>query len=602
MRFNFWKRYKAKHTIALAVVILFGFIFVAFTNSDDRNFKIAKNLDIFNALYKELDMLYVDTIDPEKVIKYGIDAMLAQTDPYTEYYAEGDNTLKELTTGKFGGIGAAIRYYDKKDRIAIVEPTQGMPATEVGLKAGDIILSIDGKDMSRGKMEIMDFSDKVRNALRGEPGTVLILKIERPTLNGNKEIKEFKITRRTIQTPSVPFYGMLKNKVGYIVLSDFTEKCSKDVKKALIDLKNDGATSIMLDLRGNGGGLLSEAVEIVNLFVPKGKEIVTTKGKIKQVGSVYKTTHEPIDTEIPIVVLVDGGTASASEIVSGSLQDLDRAVIVGNRTFGKGLVQTLRELPYNSSMKITTAKYYIPSGRCIQAIDYSKRNEDGSIARTPDSLTNVFKTSVGREVRDGGGIRPDIEVKEEKVPNILFYLVNSNVIFDYATQYVLRHPRIGKVADFHYTDVDYTEFKKFVKTQDFKYDQQTEKVLKNLKEVAKFEGYLEDASSEFDALEKKLNHNTERDLNTFSKIVRTTIRQEIIKRYYFVSGAIEERLKDDPDVEKGIDVLGNIDEYKKLLMPKSKSVVSVIKNKGRKGKMIDDKDELAALYSPITIA
>ncbi len=577
MKFNLFKRFKIKHTIALAVALLFGAIFFAFTNSDDRNFKIAKNLDIFNALYKELDMLYVDTIDPEKVIKYGIDAMLAQTDPYTEYYEEGDNTLKEITTGKFGGIGAAIRYYDKKDRIAIVEPIENMPASEVGLKAGDIILSIDGKEMSRGNMDINDFSDKVRNELKGEPGTVLILKVERPTLNGNKEIKEFKITRRTIQTPSVPYFGMVKNNVGYIVLTDFTEKCSKDVKKALIELKNEGATSIILDVRGNGGGLLSEAVEIVNLFVPKGKEIVTTKGKIKQVGSVYKTSREPVDAEIPLVVLVDGGSASASEIVSGSLQDLDRAVIVGNRTFGKGLVQTLRQLPYNSSMKITTAKYYIPSGRCIQAIDYSKRNADGTIARTPDSLTNVFKTSVGREVRDGGGIRPDIEVQGDKVPNILFYLVNNNVIFDFATQYVLKHPQIGKVADFKFTDADYDEFKKFVKTQDFKYDQQTEKVLKSLKEVAQFEGYLDDASAEFNALEKKLNHNIDRDLNTFSKIIRSTIRQEIIKRYYYTTGVIKERLKDDQDVEKGVEILNNKAEYTKLLSPKPKSVVTSVK-------------------------
>lgn len=588
MKLNIWKRFKLKQVALCTSMFALGGLFFAFTKGDDRNFQIAKNLDIFNALYKELDMLYVDTIDPEKVITYGIDAMLAQTDPYTEYYAEGDNTLKELTTGKFGGIGAAIRYYDKKDRIVIAEPTQDMPASEVRLKAGDVIISIDGKDMKRDNMKIADFSDKVRNTLRGEPGTALILKVERPALNGKSEIKEFKITRRTIQTPAVPFYGKLRSGVGYIVLTDFTDKCSKDVKKALIELKNEGATSIMLDLRGNGGGLLTEAVEIVNLFVPKGKDILITKGKIKQAGNVYKTLHEPVDTEIPVAVLVDGGTASSSEIVSGSLQDLDRAVIVGNRTFGKGLVQTLRELPYNSSMKLTTAKYYIPSGRCIQAIDYSKRNEDGSIARIPDSLTNVFHTAIGREVRDGGGIRPDIEVKEEKFPNILFYLVNNNVIFDYVTQYVLKHPHIGKVSEFHYTDADYEDFKKFVKSQNFTYDRQSEKVMKNLKEVAQFEGYLDDASQEFAALEKKLNHNIDRDLNNFKKSISSTLTQEIMRRYYFERGAIEQRLKSDDDVEKAIEILSNKAEYKKLLSPALKQ--TAFKYVGIKNRVVAAKE------------
>lgn len=570
MKWNIKENFKIKRTLLYAAVFILGGVFFAFVKGDDRNFQIAKNLDIFNALYKELDMLYVDTIDPEKVIKYGIDAMLSQTDPYTEYYPEGDNTIKELTTGKFGGIGAAIRYYEKKNRIAIVEPTQGMPAAEAGLKAGDIIMAVDGKDLTRDKMDIQAFSDKVRSALRGEPGTTMILKVERPLLNGKDEIKEFKITRRTIQSPAVPFYGMVKGDVGYIVLTDFTDNCSKDVKKALIDLKQEGAKSIVLDLRSNGGGLLNEAVEIVNLFVPKGKEIVITKGKIKEAGSVYKTTHEPIDTEIPIAVLVDGYTASASEIVSGALQDFDRAVIIGNRTFGKGLVQTLRELPYNSSMKITTAKYYIPSGRCIQAIDYSKRNEDGTLARIPDSLTNVFHTAGGREVRDGGGIRPDIEVTEDKFPNILFYLVNNDVIFDYATKYVLHHPHLNSVADFKLTDADYADFKNFVKSQNFTYDRQSEKVMKNLKEVAQFEGYMDDASAEFAALEKKLNHNLGRDLDHFSTSIKKALSQEIIKRYYYQRGAIMERIKDDADIDKAAEVLNNKTEYNKILSSTSK--------------------------------
>ena len=343
------------------------------------------------------------------------------------------------------------------------------------------------------------------------------------------------------------------------------EGCSKEVKKAIIELKQQGATSLVLDLRGNGGGLLSEAVDVVNFFVPKGKEIVKTKGKFKQMDHAYRTTNEPIDLEIPLAVLVDGGTASASEILSGSLQDLDRAVIIGNRTYGKGLVQTLRDLPYNSSMKITTAKYYIPSGRCVQAIDYSKRNADGSIARTPDSLTNVFHTEAGREVRDGGGIRPDIEVKMEKTPNILFYLANEDMIFDYATLYVLKHPAIGKIEDFQLTDADYADFKAMLKKRNFTYDRQSESVLKKLKEIAEFEGYMESSSEEFAALEKKLQHNLDLELDRFAKEIKPLLAEEIVKRYYFERGAVQETLKDDADLKKALEILQEPDAYKNVL-------------------------------------
>lgn len=322
---------------------------------------------------------------------------------------------------------------------------------------------------------------------------------------------------------------------------------------------------MVLDLRGNGGGLLSEAVNVVNFFVPKGKEIVVTKGKIKQAGTTYKTQNEPIDLEIPLAVLVDGSTASASEIVSGSLQDLDRAVVVGNRTYGKGLVQVPRELPYNSSMKVTTAKYYIPSGRCIQAIDYAKRNADGSVARTPDSLTHVFRTAGGREVRDGGGIRPDVEVKTENFPNILFYLLNDDLIFDYATQYCIKHPQIGEVKDFAVTDTDYADFTKMLHKRKFTYDRQSEKVLKNLKEIAEFEGYMDGAKEEFAALEKKLTHNLDHELGRFSKEIKDAIAQEILKRYCFQRGAILQRLKDDPDLKKAMETLNHPTEYNKIL-------------------------------------
>ena len=546
--------------------LLLGGIFFGFQKTDGRNFQIVKSLDVFNSVFKELDMFYVDSIDPKEVVEYGIRAMLAKTDPYTEYYPEEDNTLKEMTTGKFGGIGSVIRYYSPRKRVAIIEPSEGHPAAEAGLKAGDIILEINGKEMLQENRTPNEMTSYVSDHLRGEPGTLCIIKVERPTSDSTYVPMEFKITRGTIRTNPVPYYGMLNDSIGFIYISTFSvEGCSKEVKRALIELKQQGATSLVLDVRSNGGGLLSEAVEVVNFFVPKGLEIVKTKGKFKQMDHAYRTMNEPIDLDIPLAVLVDGGTASAAEILSGSLQDLDRAVIIGNRTYGKGLVQTLRELPYNSSMKITTAKYYIPSGRCVQAIDYSKRNADGSIARTPDSLTNVFHTAAGREVRDGGGIRPDMEVKVDKTPNILYYLVNEDMIFDYATQYVIQHPTIAKVEDFQLTDADYADFKAMLKKRDFTYDRQSEEVLKKLKEFAEFEGYMENAKEEFAALEKKLQHNLDLELDRFAKDIKPLITEEIVKRYYFEKGAVQETLKEDIGLEKAVEILQKPEEYKKVL-------------------------------------
>ena len=550
----------------LIASLLLGGVFLGFKSSDDRNFQIVKNLDVFNSVFKELDMFYVDTINPKEIIEYGIRAMLSKTDPYTEYYPEEDNTLKEMTTGKFGGIGSYIRYYAPRKRIVIIEPSEGNPAAEAGLKAGDVILEINGKEMLQEDRTPNQFSDYVSDHLRGEPGTICSLKIERPTSDSTYVPMEIKVTRGTIRTNPIPYYNMVNDSVGYIFISTFSmEGCSKDVKKVLIELKQRGATSLILDLRGNGGGLLSEAVKVVNFFVPKGLEIVVTKGKFKQMDNSYRTTSEPIDLEIPLTVLVDGSTASAAEILSGALQDLDRAVIIGNRTFGKGLVQTLRYLPFNSSMKITTAKYYIPSGRCVQALDYSKRNADGSIARTPDSLTNVFHTAAGREVRDGGGIRPDIEVKLEKTPNILFYLMNEDMIFDYATQYCIKHPSIADVADFKLTDADYADFKAMLKKRNFSYDRQSEAILKNLKEIAEFEGYMEGAKDEFAALEKKLQHNLDLELDRFAKDIKPLLSEEIVKRYYFERGAVQETLKEDNGLKKAIEVLQNPVEYKNVL-------------------------------------
>lgn len=571
----------ARKMLAGAFIVMLGMGMTSF-KEDDRNFQISKNLDIFNSIFKELDMFYVDTVNAEKMIQTGVEGMLSLTDPYTEYYPEEEvSSLKEMTTGKYGGIGAAIRYYEAKDRIAVVEPTEGMPAAEAGVKAGDIILSVGGKEMVRGDMKPQEFSSKVSEALRGEPGTSFVLKVLRP-LKNDSTVMEFKITRKNIRTNPVPYYGMVKDSIGYLALSSFTENSAKDFKKAFIELKQKGARSLIIDLRDNGGGSLSEAVDIVNLYVPKGQEIVVTKGKVRQAQGSYKTQNEPVDTQIPLAVLVNGATASASEIVSGSLQDLDRAVVIGSRTFGKGLVQTIRPLPYNGTLKVTTSKYYIPSGRCIQAIDYAKKNADGSVARTPDSLTTVFHTAAGREVRDGGGIRPDIEVKGDKIPNIVFYLMNDDLIFDYATQYCWDHPTLASVDDFKLTDADYEAFKKLVKSRNFTYDRRSEKMLKSLKEIAEFEGYMTEAAEEFKALEKKLNHNLDRDLDYFAKPIKEYISQEIVTRYFYQRGAAMERLKDDTDLEEAIKVLQNPVRYREILSAPVKKDEPVKKEEPKK--------------------
>lgn len=549
------KKFLNRQNGIIAVIVLIAVAFFGFKKGDDRNFQIAKNLDIFNAIVKELDMFYVDTIDPNKTIREGIDNMLYSLDPYTVYYPENDqDELEMMVKGSYGGIGSLIRYNPKLQYTVIAEPYEGMPAAESGLKAGDILLEIDGKDLKN--------NSDVSTLLRGQVGTSFKLKVQRP---GVKEPLEFTIVRRSIQMPTIPYYGIMEGQVGYINLSSFSGTPSKDFKNAFLDLKKQGATSLVIDLRNNGGGLLDQAVEIVNFFVPRGKTIVTTKGKIKQASNTYKTLREPLDTDIPIAVLVNSGTASSSEILSGSLQDLDRAVIVGNRTYGKGLVQVPRSLPYGGNLKITTSKYYIPSGRCVQAIDYAHRNEDGSVARIPDSLTTVFHTAAGREVRDGGGVSPDVEVKQERLPNILYYLVRDNLIFDYATDFCLKHPVIASAEKFELTDADYTDFKNKVKGADFKYDQQSEKILKTLKEAAEFEGYMKEASAEFKALENKLTHNLDRYLDYFSKDIKEMIAEEIIKRYYYQRGAIIQQLKGDNELDEAVKILTNPERYQQIL-------------------------------------
>lgn len=552
------KKYLNKTTVITLAVILSGTLFFSFLKMDNRNFQLAKNINIFSSIVKELDMFYVDSLDANKTLRVGIDAMLMSLDPYTNYFPEEDQSeLEQMVKGTYGGIGSLITYDVKRKRSVIAEPYDNMPAATVGLKAGDILLEIDGQDLS-GKN-----NTEVSEMLRGQVNTSFKLKVERP---GEKNPIEFDIVRKSIELPTVPYSGMIENGIGYINLSSFSGKPAKAFKDAFLELKKSPEfSSLIIDLRGNGGGILDEAVEIINNFVPRGETIVSTKGRTKSSTNVYKTRREPIDTEIKLAVLVNSGTASSSEILAGALQDLDRAVIIGSRTFGKGLVQSPRPLPYGGSLKITTSKYYTPSGRCVQAIDYKNRNEDGSTGRIPDSLTTVYRTSAGREVRDGGGIKPDIVVEQERIPNILFYLMNDNLIFNYATQFVLKHPTIAPANEFELSDGDYQDFKQMVIAADFKYDQQSEKILKTLKEAAEFEGYMENASAEFEALEKKLNHNLDRDLDYFAKDIKDLIENEIVKRYYSQRGSIIQQLRNDPDLKEAIEVLNNPNKYAGIL-------------------------------------
>lgn len=528
----------------------------------DHNFEVAKQLDILNSLYRQLDIFYVDTLEADKLVRVGIDAMLESLDPYTEYYAEEDmDGLKQMTTGKYGGIGAVIRQR-KDSTVMIVEPYAGMPASEVGLKAGDVMLKIDDTDL-KGKT-----SSEVSDMLRGEPGTTFVLRVRR---YGETKTRDFKITRRNIKIDPIPYFGMVSPNTGYISLTTFTEGCAKEMRKCIISLKEKGAEQIIIDLRSNGGGLLNEAVDMVNLFVPKGMDIVAMKGKLAATDRTYTTNNEPLDLVIPIAVLVNGQTASAAEIVSGSLQDLDRAVVVGTKTFGKGLVQSTRELPYSGGVKLTTAKYYIPSGRCIQAIDYKRLRDEEEAKRLRktlppvDSLKHIFHTAGGREVKEGSGIMPDVVLTRDTVANVVVYLSLDDVLTDWCAQYNAQHPTIPEVKDFTITDADYASFKQYAKDHDFKYDRMSEKRLADLKKTAQFEGYYEDAKPEFEALEKKLAHNLEREMDKSEKDIRKIIAQELMKRYYFQAGAVEESLKDDMDVEKAISVLNNKDEYKKIL-------------------------------------
>lgn len=526
-------------------------------NDDKKNFDIVKNLDIFYNVFRELNTYYVDDTNPEKLIKKGIDEMLGSLDPYTTFIPESEmEDFKFMTTGEYAGIGSLISKID--DYVVIAEPYEGFPAQQAGLKSGDRILSIDGVSMEKKN------TSDVSNRLKGAANTTLKIKIDRP---GVKKPMEIELTRKSIQINAVPYYGMMNDQTGIIILNNFTQDCSREVEKAFLDLKEkQNARKIILDLRGNPGGLLDEAIKIVNLFVPKGSEIVSTRGKVKQWDKTYSATSQPIDTIMPIAVLINRGSASASEIVAGALQDLDRAVIIGQRSFGKGLVQATRNLAYNTKLKVTTAKYYIPSGRCIQAVDYTHRNEDGSVGYVPDSLISEYKTRVGRKVFDGGGVSPDIKVPTERYSNITFALVTQQLLFKYATQFCLSNPTIPSPTAFEITDATYGEFKSFVASQkDFKYESRSQEMLKKLKETAEREEYYKASEKEFEALENMLKLDVKKDLDLFAPEIKELLSLELMRRYYYQKGAIQFGLRNDKELKEAINTLNSIDQYNGLL-------------------------------------
>lgn len=539
---------KTKIGLTLTAVLLSGLLVFTSFNRDEKLFLIDKNLDIFYTLVRELNLFYVDDINPTDLVKTSIDDMLESLDPYTTYIPESEmEDFKFMTTGEYAGIGAVISKHGKQ--VIIAEPYEGFPAQKAGLKAGDILLEVAGKETQNLSVE------DVSNLLKGPANKVVSIKIERP---GQKKKLDIDIVREKIQIDAVPYYGMLDDETAYIRLSNFTQNCANEVKKAFTELKEQHqAKSLILDLRSNPGGLLMESVKIVNLFVPKGSEVVSTKGKVKQWDKVYHATENPIDTVMPITVLVNRGSASASEIVSGALQDLDRAVIIGNRTFGKGLVQTTRDLSYNAKLKVTTAKYYIPSGRCIQALDYSHRNEDGSVGVVPDSLISEFTTKKGRKVYDGGGIVPDIKIDLDRISSLSINLMRDFLFFDYATKFASEHSSIAAPEEFELTDEIFNDFKAFVKERKFSYQSDTEEAFNELLKTAKEEKYYEIAQAEFEQLKIKIGHELDKDLEAFKEELKEMLTDEIVTRYYYQKGAIKSALKEDKGIEKAKETLKN---------------------------------------------
>ena len=529
----------------------------------DHNLEVAKNLEVFNSIYKHLDLLYVDTLNAKEVVGNAINGMLRSLDPYTVYYSEDKtNELRTMLTGKYAGIGSIIRWNSQISNSVIEEPYEGMPAAEAGLRKGDVILSIDGESM-KGKDNAY-----VSDHLRGDAGTTFELKIRRPSTG--KEMR-FKITRRSIQMPAVPYYGVQQGGIGYIKLNEFTENSAKIVRNAFIDMRHQQIKGLILDLRNNGGGSELEAANLVNLFVSKGVTVVSNRGKLKRANHDYKTTSEPIDTVIPIVVMVNGNSASSAEIVTGALQDMDRAVVLGTKTYGKGLVQMPIDLPYNSEMKVTTSRYYIPSGRCIQARKY-RHNDGGSSEVIADSTKRKFYTLNGREVLDAGGITPDVVVEGDSLPNIAYYLAaardSNEVLLNYEVDYIAKHPTVAQPADFELSDEDYAEFKKRVLDSGFTYDRTSEKFLKDLEQLTRFEGYYDDAKPEFEALKKKLSHNVAKDLEYNKQAIKNIINNDLMAAYYFQRGATQNSLRHDKQMDEAMKLIADGERYAKILNPK----------------------------------
>jgi carboxyl-terminal processing protease len=540
----------------VVIALLIGASAFLTTGFVDSYFEVSKNLDIFATLFRELNIYYVDETNPGDLMKKGIDKMLESLDPYTNFIPESEiEDYRYMTTGQYGGIGALIR--QQGGYVYISEPYEGFPAQKADLRAGDKILKLNDIDV-KGKT-----TDDISKLLKGQPSTTIKLLVER---EGESKPLEKIVNREEIKIKSVSYYGMVNKEIGYIKLTGFTENASGEVKAALVELKkNAELKSVVFDLRGNPGGLLKEAIDIVNIFADKGTEIVSTKGKVKEWDKVHKAVNNPVDVNIPIAVLIDRGSASAAEIVSGAIQDLDRGVVVGQRSYGKGLVQQTRPLSYNSQLKVTVAKYYIPSGRCIQALDYSHRNDDGSVDKVPDSLISAFKTKNGRIVYDGGGVTPDITLEPQKYSNILGSLVTKNLIFDYATKYRIAHPTIVAAKDFKLTDAEYNDFVAFLNGKEYDYTTKTEKKLEELKKSATDDKVSEEVNAQIEALNAKIKHSKSEDLENFKSEIKQFLEEEIASRYYFQNGRLEASLKDDMELKEAIALLNDMDKYKKVL-------------------------------------
>lgn len=541
--------------ISLLVISLTLIGTVAFRGPGDNYFAIAKNLDIFATLFKEVNTYYVDEVNPNTLIKAGIDAMLRSLDPYTNYIPEDDiEDYRTMTTGQYGGIGAIIGKRNGKNMVLM--PYKGFPAEKGGLKIGDEILMVDGINVEDKTVE------DISKLLKGQANTDLKVTVKR---YGKSDEVDVNIKRERITVDNVPYYGMVTDKVGYIKLSNFTTGAGREVENALKKLKQEGAEKLVFDLRGNPGGLLSESVNVSNVFIPKGSDVVSTKGKVKDWNKTYKAINSPVDIEIPVAVLTSSRSASAAEIVSGVIQDYDRGVLVGERTFGKGLVQATRPLTYNSQLKVTTAKYYTPSGRCIQAIDYSHRNEDGSVGKIADSLKTAFQTQNGRMVYDGGGINPDIEAKQGRLAPISISLYTKNLIFDYATEYYYANPELGDAKEFALSDAEYDNFLNWLKGKDYDYTTEVEQTIDDLIESAKDEKYYQDIEEQITSLRQKVQHNKDQDLQKFKAEVKELLEEEIVSRYYLSEGKIEASFDDDDVLQAAVEVLNDEERYEAIL-------------------------------------